>query len=414
MIASASPLTGRIDSLLALEAAGAAAVVLPSLFEEDVLEEETQLADALEAGEDFAEFASSPLPEIEQPNLGAGRHERLLRQAKAQLTVPVIASLNATRPGSWQRYARELADAGADALELNLYTVSADPMRGASDIELEHLAAIEAVRIAVDIPLAVKLSPYYSALSTFAALAVDAGADGLVLFNRFYAPDLDLTRLTVEARADLSQPDDQRIALRWLGILRSQLPEVSLACTSGVHSGAEVIKAMLVGADVACTTSAVLRRGPEAITADAGGGRSLARRARVLRGRRVARRDERRVRARPVRLRTRPVQGRPALRPARLKARPPRRPRLRGDEGEPEPPPLGGRPRRCLVVPRAGGVRRPRRARDHRHPAEPPDRRVQPDVQHRDRPGRADASRWTRCPPSGRPPRIRTAGRATP
>ena len=267
LIASASPLTGRIDSLLALEAAGAAAVVLPSLFEEDVMEEETQLADALEAGEDFAEFASSPLPEIEQPNLGAGRHERLLRQAKAQLTVPVIASMNATRPGSWQRYARELADAGADALELNLYTVSADPMRGASDIELEHLAAIEAVRIAVDIPLAVKLSPYYSALSTFAALAVDAGADGLVLFNRFYAPDLDLTRLTVEARADLSQPDDQRIALRWLGILRSQLPGVSLACTSGVHSGAEVIKAMLVGADVACTTSAVLRRGPEAITA---------------------------------------------------------------------------------------------------------------------------------------------------
>jgi len=178
----------------------------------------------------------------------------------------VIASLNATKPGSWQRYAAELADAGADALELNLYSVTADPALGAAEVELAHLAAIEAVRIAVDIPLAVKLSPYYSAMSRFAALAVDAGADGLVLFNRFYAPDLDLERLSVLAKADLSQPDDQRLALRWLGIIRGQLPEVGLACTSGVHSGAEVIKALLVGADVACTTSAVLRRGPSAIT----------------------------------------------------------------------------------------------------------------------------------------------------
>lgn len=265
LIASASPLTGRIDSLLELEAAGAAAVVLPSLFEEEVLAEEGQLDELMDAGDDFAEFSGSPLPEFEQPDLGAGRHLRLLQQAKQQLGIPVIASLNATKPGSWQRYAAELADAGADALELNLYSVAANPALGAAEVELEHLAAIEAVRIAVDIPLAVKLSPYYSAMSRFAALAVDAGADGLVLFNRFYAPDLDLDRLTVFAKADLSQPDDQRIALRWLGILRGQLPEIGLACTSGVHSGTEVIKALLVGADVACTTSAVLRRGPDAI-----------------------------------------------------------------------------------------------------------------------------------------------------
>ncbi|MGV8908271.1 MAG: dihydroorotate dehydrogenase-like protein [Propionicimonas sp.] len=266
LIASASPLTGRIDSLLALEAAGASAVVLPSLFEEEVVEEESQVSDLMQAGEDFAEFSGGVLPDIDQPNLGAGRHLRLLRQAKAQLKVPVIASLNATRPGSWQRYASELADAGADALELNLYTVAADPGLGAADVELAHLAAIEAVRIAVDIPLAVKLSPYYSAMSKFASLAVDAGADGLVLFNRFYAPDLDLDELRLFARAELSQPDDQRLALRWLGILRGQLSDVGLACTSGVHSGTEVVKAILVGADVACTTSAVLRRGPEAIS----------------------------------------------------------------------------------------------------------------------------------------------------
>ena len=266
LIASASPMTGRLDSLLELEAAGASAVVLPSLFEEEVLAEEGKLAEMLDAGEDFAEFTGAALPDMEQPDLGAGRFSGLVRKAKQQLKIPVIASLNATRPGSWQRYAAELADAGADALELNLYTMAADPGIGAGDIELAHLAAIEAVKIAVDIPLAVKLSPYYSAMSKFAALAVDAGADGLVLFNRFYAPDIDLDRLTLLARAQLSEPVDQHLALRWLGILRGQLPEVGLACTSGVHSGAEIIKALLVGADVACTSSAVLRRGPEAIT----------------------------------------------------------------------------------------------------------------------------------------------------
>lgn len=266
LIASASPLTGRIDSLLALEAAGASAVVLPSLFEEEVVGEEAQHAEMAPIGEEFAEFSSGPLPGIDELDVGTGRHRRLLQQAKDQLKIPVIASLNATKPGSWQRYAAELADAGADALELNLYSVAADPAKGGAEIEMAHLAAIEAVRIAVDVPLTVKLSPYYSALSKFASLAVDAGADGLVLFNRFYAPDLDLDELRLFARAELSEPDDQRLGLRWLGILRGQLPKVSLACTSGVHSGTEVIKAVLVGADIACTTSAVLRRGPEAIS----------------------------------------------------------------------------------------------------------------------------------------------------
>jgi dihydroorotate dehydrogenase (fumarate) len=266
LIASASPLTGRLESLLELEAAGASAVVLPSLFEEDVLAEEARLANVMDAGNDFVEYSGPVLPDLVQPDLGAGRFMRLVQLAKEQLKIPVIASLNATRPGSWQRYAEELADAGADALELNLYTMAADPTIGATEVELAHLAAIEAVKIVVDIPLAVKLSPYYSAMSKFAALAVDAGADGLVLFNRFYAPDIDLDRLALLARAQLSEPVDQHLALRWLGILRGQLPEVSLACTSGVHSGAEIIKALLVGADVACTSSAVLRRGPEAIT----------------------------------------------------------------------------------------------------------------------------------------------------
>jgi dihydroorotate dehydrogenase (fumarate) len=238
VIASASPLTRKVPSMLQLEAAGASAVVLPSLFEEDV--------DA-------------------QPERADQRVE-LTKQAKAQLNIPVIVSLNATRPGTWQRYAEQLVDAGADALELNLYTITAQLGATSEQQEMEHLAAIEAVRIAVDVPLAVKLSSYYSAISSFADRAVDAGADGLVLFNRFYAADIDLARQRLVSALDLSTPADQRLALRWIGILRSQLPTVSLACTSGVHSADEVVKAILVGADVACTASAVMLRGAQAVT----------------------------------------------------------------------------------------------------------------------------------------------------
>lgn len=238
VIASASPLTRKLPTMLKLEAAGASAVVLPSLFEEDVKAQ----------------------PERAEQRVA------LTSQAKEQLKIPVIASLNATRPGTWQSYAEELVGAGADALELNLYTITADVSVASPDVEMEHLAAVEAVKIVVDVPLAVKLSSYYSAISSFAARVVDAGADGLVLFNRFYAPDIDLEKLELHAALDLSSPADQRIALRWIGILRSQLPGISLACTSGVHGGDEVAKALLVGADVACTTSAVMQRGAGAIT----------------------------------------------------------------------------------------------------------------------------------------------------
>ncbi|MEE9963548.1 MAG: dihydroorotate dehydrogenase [Propionicimonas sp.] len=239
LIASSSPMTRHLDTLLELEAAGASAVVLPSLFEEDARAAE-----------------SSAL---------ASRVE-LVKKAKDQLKIPVIASLNATRPGTWQDYAEALVDAGADALELNLYAVTADISIASAEVEMEHLAAVEAVKIVVDVPLAVKLSSYYSAISSFAARTVDAGADGLVLFNRFYAADIDLENLKLEAALDLSVPADQRLPLRWIGILRAQLPTTSLACTSGVHTGAELTKAILVGADVACTASAVMQRGAGAIT----------------------------------------------------------------------------------------------------------------------------------------------------
>jgi dihydroorotate dehydrogenase (fumarate) len=264
IIASAGPLTGRLDTLKQLEEAGAAAVVLPSLFEEEVVAEELHLSDMIDEGEHFAEFAGGVLPEVALPNLGVGRHLSLLEQAKAAVSIPVIASLNATHHGSWERYAAMMVDAGADAIELNLYAVAANPDETAAEVEARALDVIAAVAGSVTVPLAVKLSPYYSSLAHFAAAAVRFGADALVLFNRFYAPDIDLAALDVVPKVDLSSSVELRLPLRWLGILRAQLPVgVGLACTSGVHTGTDAVKALLVGADVACTTSAVLHHGPE-------------------------------------------------------------------------------------------------------------------------------------------------------
>jgi dihydroorotate dehydrogenase (fumarate) len=272
IVASASPLTGEPASARLLEQAGAAAIVLPSLFEEEIVFEEMELDRSLEAGSDSYPEALSYFPNI--PSFaGAGdRYLARLRQIKAQSAVPVIASLNATTVGGWVRYAKLMQDAGADALELNLYRVAADPARTAADIESDDLALIAAVRAAIGIPLAVKLSPYYSSMANVARHAIAAGADGLVLFNRFYQPDLDLDTLEVVPRLDLSHPADLRLPLRWIAILRPELgPGPSLAATSGVGSATDVVKALMVGADVAMMTSAILRNGPDKIrTVEAG------------------------------------------------------------------------------------------------------------------------------------------------
>ena len=272
IVASASPLTGEPASARLLEQAGAAAIVLPSLFEEEIVFEEMELDRSLEAGTDSFAEALSYFPNI--PSFaGAGeRYLARLRQIKAQSAVPVIASLNATTVGGWVRYAKLMQDAGADALELNLYRVAADPARTAADIESDDLALIAAVRAAISIPLAVKLSPYYSSMANVARHAIAAGADGLVLFNRFYQPDLDLDTLDVVPRLDLSHPADLRLPLRWIAILRPELgPGASLAATSGVGSATDVVKALMVGADVTMMTSAILRNGPDKIrTVEAG------------------------------------------------------------------------------------------------------------------------------------------------
>jgi dihydroorotate dehydrogenase (fumarate) len=264
LVASPSPLTGELDSALALVEAGAGALVLPSLFEEEIVHEEIELNRSLEAGtEAFAE-ALDYFPAIEEVAFAGDRYLDYLRRLKAAAGVPVLGSLNAVTAGGWVRYARLMQDAGADALELNLYHLAADPDRSAVDMEARDLALVAAVREAVTIPLAVKLSPYYSALASFARSVVGAGADGLVLFNRFYQPDLDLDSLDVVVRLELSQPAELRLPMRWIAILRPQLgPDVALAATSGIHSGTDAVKALMVGADVAMTTSAVLRHGPD-------------------------------------------------------------------------------------------------------------------------------------------------------
>jgi dihydroorotate dehydrogenase (fumarate) len=264
LVASAAPHNDRPDDARRLEGAGAAAIVLPSLFEEEVVHDEVQLTGALEQGtEHFAE-ALDYFPAIDLAMHAGDRYLAAIEALKRHLSIPVVASLNATRAGSWVRYARLMADAGADAIELNLYHVAADPQLSGADADARDLALIAEVRAGVAVPVAVKLSPYYSAFASFAAAAVDAGADGLVLFNRFYQPDLDLDALDVVAKVELSQPWELRLPMRWIAILRPQLgPDVSLAATSGVQAGTDVVKALMVGADVAMMTSAVLRHGPE-------------------------------------------------------------------------------------------------------------------------------------------------------
>jgi len=267
IVASSSPFTGDLATARRLEQAGVAAIVLPSLFEEEILNEELELSRSLEAGtEQFAE-ALGYFPAIESYSGAGDRYLARLERTKAELSIPVIASLNAATTGGWVRYGRLVQDAGADALELNLYHVAADPAMTAVDRESTDLEMVAAVRAAVSIPLAVKVSPYYSAFANFATAVRRAGADGLVLFNRFYQPDLDLDSLDIVNRVDLSRPSDLRLPLRWIAIMRPQLgPDTALAATSGIHSGTDAIKGLLVGADVVMMTSALLLNGPGHVT----------------------------------------------------------------------------------------------------------------------------------------------------
>jgi dihydroorotate dehydrogenase (fumarate) len=261
LVASAGPFTGQIDRLVELELAGAGAVVLPSIFEEQI-EHETAEIDRLFSvhGESFSE-ATSFFPEVDDYGSAIDSYLELIENAKVAVDIPVIASLNGANIGGWVKYARLLEGAGADALELNLYTVAADPDIDGAAVEAEHLELVSLVAEEVDVPVAVKISPYYSSMAAFVVGLQRAGADGVVMFNRFYSPDLDLETLEVMPRIALSTPEELRLPLRWIGIVREHLT-ISIAGSTGVHSGFDAAKLLLAGADIAMSTSALLHHGP--------------------------------------------------------------------------------------------------------------------------------------------------------
>jgi dihydroorotate dehydrogenase (fumarate) len=261
LVASSSPLTGALDGLRALEDAGAAAVVLPSLFEEQIEHEARELDRVLETGAEAFGEALSYFPELEDTGGGPERYLELVAAARSALSIPVIASLNGATPGGWVEYAKLIEEAGASALELNLYLIAADPEREPAQIEASYRELVRAVAGSLRIPLAVKVGPYFTAFAHTARELVAAGAQGLVLFNRFYQPDLDLDTLDVAPRLALSRSEDLRLPLRWIALLHGQL-RASLAATTGVHTAEDALKVVLAGADVAMMASLLLERGP--------------------------------------------------------------------------------------------------------------------------------------------------------
>jgi dihydroorotate dehydrogenase (fumarate) len=260
VVASASPLGRSLDGVRALEDGGAAAIVLPSLFEEQLIRDNESFARYSAAGsESFAESLSY-FPAVLDASVGPEEYLALIAGARAAVGVPVIASLNGASERGWVDFATRMEAAGAHAIELNIFYLPVSAGATGREVEDRYVRVVRAVRSAISIPLAVKLSPYFSAFGEMAGRLVDAGANGLVLFNRFYQPDFDLDKLEVVADLELSTPLEIRLPLLWIAVLRSRL-QASLAATSGVHSPAEVVKYVLAGADAVMTTSALLRNG---------------------------------------------------------------------------------------------------------------------------------------------------------
>jgi dihydroorotate dehydrogenase (fumarate) len=261
VVASASPLGRTLDGVRSLEDGGAAAIVLASLFEEQIIRDNESFVRYAEAGtESFAESLSY-FPPISGAAGGPDEYLRLVAAARAAVDVPVIASLNGATERGWVDFATLLEKAGAHAIELNIFYLPVSPDATGRAVEDRYVQVVRTVRNAIGIPLAVKLSPYFSALGEMAARLTAAGADGLVLFNRFYQPDFDLDQLEVVPNLELSTPLEIRLPLLWIAVLRGRL-RASLAATSGVQTPAEVVKYLLAGADAVMTTSALLRNGP--------------------------------------------------------------------------------------------------------------------------------------------------------
>jgi len=264
LVASASPLSKKIDRARKLEEAGVSAIVMYSLFEEQITHESLELDHYLTRGSDSFAEAQTYLPDGGMYGVSPEKYINQVTGLKKTLKIPVIGSLNGVSKGGWTSYAKKIEDAGADALELNLYYLVTDPELKSEEVEAAQVDLVAEVRNAIKIPLAVKISPFVTSLPNFARRIVDAGANGLVLFNRFYQPDFDLEELDIVHNLDLSTSADLRLPLRWISILYGKL-NVDFALTSGVHTPADVIKSMMAGAKVAMTASNLLHNGMDAV-----------------------------------------------------------------------------------------------------------------------------------------------------
>lgn len=262
IVASACPENANLSILQRLEAAGCGAAVLPSLFEEQIEHEEAEFGSLDDLGSGLFAEASSFFPALEQYNTGLDDYLKLVKQASDTLSMPVIASLNGATPGGWTRYAKMIEDAGAAALELNMYDIPVDPDIDAMHVEAGYLELVSQVRSSISIPLAVKIGPFFTAPCHFAKRLVEAGANGLVLFNRFVQPDIDLETMQVDPQLVLSTNVEMRLPLRWIAILHGRI-NASLAATSGISTAFDVLKLLLAGANVTMLTAAIRRTNPE-------------------------------------------------------------------------------------------------------------------------------------------------------
>ncbi len=261
LVPSASPLSRTLDGIKRMEDAGAAAIVMYSLFEEQIHHEAAELDHYLSYGtQSFAE-ALSYFPETGEYNLGPDEYIEHIRKAKEAVDIPIIGSLNGISTGGWIQYAKKIQDAGANALELNVYYIPTDPKLSGAAVEQRYLDVLKAVKSTVTIPVAMKLSPFFSSMAHMATQLDQAGADGLVMFNRFYQPDLDIEGLEVVPNVTLSTSQAIRLPLRWIAVLYGRV-KAGLAATSGVHSAQDVVKLLMAGADVTQLCSSLLLHGP--------------------------------------------------------------------------------------------------------------------------------------------------------
>ena len=260
LVASSSPLSEKIASIQQLEESGVSAVVMYSLFEEQIIRESMKLHEDLERGVGAFAEALNYLPEVGKYSLGPETYVEHLKNAKQAVNIPVIGSLNGVSTGGWIEYAQKIEAAGADALELNIYYLATDLDLTSAELENQYITLVSDIRARISIPIAVKLSPFFTALPNFARRLVEAGADGLVLFNRFYQPDFDLDELEVVPNLVLSTSDELRLPLRWIAILYGHVP-ADLALTGGVHTAPDVLKAMMAGASVTTIASEFLKHG---------------------------------------------------------------------------------------------------------------------------------------------------------